>query len=48
MTSDAGITMRWYDDELLPDDVRTMLCGPGAPFEIVEEDVLGETMRVSC
>ena len=39
-------TMRWHDDELLPDDVRNMLCGPGAPFELVEEDVLGETLRV--
>lgn len=38
--------MRWRDDELLPDDVRNMLCGPGAPFELVEEDVLGETLRV--
>ena len=46
MTSDTGITMRWNDDELLADDVRSMLCGPGAPFEIVEEDVLGEALRV--
>jgi acyl-CoA synthetase (AMP-forming)/AMP-acid ligase II len=46
MTSDTGITMRWDDDALLSDDVRTMLCGPGAPFELVEEDVLGETLRV--
>src|SRR5947209_10187013 len=42
----AAVTMRWNDDELLPDDVRKMLCGPGAPFEIVEEDVLGERIRV--
>ena len=46
MNRDAGITMRWQDDELLPDDVRNALCGPGAPFEIVEEDVLGEPLRV--
>jgi acyl-CoA synthetase (AMP-forming)/AMP-acid ligase II len=46
MTRDTGITMRWDDDELLSDDVRTMLCGPGAPFELVDEEVLGETMRV--
>lgn len=40
------VTMRWNDDELLTDDVRTMLCGPGAPYEIVEEDVLGERLPV--
>ena len=38
--------MRWDDDALLSDDVRTMLCGPGAPFELVEEEVLGEPLRV--
>ena len=38
--------MQWRDDELLSDDVRNMLCGPGAPFEIVEEEVLGEQLRV--
>lgn len=48
MTSDAksGVTMRWNDDELLADDVRTMLMGPGAPFELIEEDVLGVPIRV--
>jgi acyl-CoA synthetase (AMP-forming)/AMP-acid ligase II len=40
------VTMRWHDDELLPDDMRNALCGPGAPFEIVEEDVLGERLPV--
>jgi acyl-CoA synthetase (AMP-forming)/AMP-acid ligase II len=40
------VTMRWRDDELLPEDTRTMLCGPGGPYELVEEEVLGETLRV--
>src|SRR6476620_11272556 len=44
--SDLEFTMRWRDDELLSDDVRNMLCGPGAPFELVEEEVLGEKLRV--
>ena len=38
--------MQWRDDELLSDDIRNMLCGPGAPFELVEEEVLGEKLRV--
>ncbi len=29
-----------------PEELRAQLTGPGAPFEIVEEDVLGERMRV--
>ena len=32
-----GTTLRWPDDAML---------GPGSPFELVEENVLGETMRV--
>jgi acyl-CoA synthetase (AMP-forming)/AMP-acid ligase II len=43
---DLDVTMRWRDDEQLADDARAMLCGPGAPYEIVEEEVLGETLRV--
>ena len=43
---DLELTMQWRDDELLSDDIRNMLCGPGAPFELVEEEVLGEKLRV--
>jgi acyl-CoA synthetase (AMP-forming)/AMP-acid ligase II len=45
-SEEVGVTMRWHDDELLSEDVWKLLCGPGAPFELVEEDVLGETMPV--
>jgi acyl-CoA synthetase (AMP-forming)/AMP-acid ligase II len=38
--------MRWRDDELLDDETRAMLCGPGAPYELVEQEVLGEPLRV--
>ncbi|WP_426246534.1 class I adenylate-forming enzyme family protein [Nocardioides sp. LHG3406-4] len=31
----------WRGAELLPQDVRTALLGPGAPFELVTEQVLG-------
>ncbi len=34
-------TLEWRADELLPPDLRAALTGPGAPFEIVTEDVLG-------
>ncbi len=40
------ITLRWYDDELLSEDQFAVLCGPGAVFELVEEDVLGTRVKV--
>ncbi len=39
-------TMRWTDDELLPDDLRAYFAGQGAMYEIVEEEVLGSRLRV--
>jgi len=36
----------WTEDQRLPDPVRAGLTGPGAPFEFVEEDVLGAKMPV--
>lgn len=38
--------LRWDEDALLPEEVREALTGPGAPFEMREEDVLGTKMRV--
>ena len=40
------LTLRWHDDDLLSDEARAALCGPGAPFEMVEEDVLGARVTV--
>ena len=39
-------TLRWGEDRLLPDAARLALTGPGAPFELAVEDVLGAKMRV--
>ena len=36
----------WDEDRLLPDPARLALTGPGAPFEMEAENVLGATMRV--
>jgi acyl-CoA synthetase (AMP-forming)/AMP-acid ligase II len=36
----------WQGADLLPPDVRTSLVGPGAPFELVTEDVLGHPQTV--
>lgn len=38
--------LAWAEDERLPEAARQELTGPGAPFEMVEEDVLGAPMRV--
>ena len=38
--------LEWSEDERLPEAARTALTGPGAPFELVEEEVLGARMRV--
>ena len=39
-------TLRWDEDRLLPEPARVALTGPGAPFELAIEDVLGAKMRV--
>jgi acyl-CoA synthetase (AMP-forming)/AMP-acid ligase II len=39
-------TLRWAEDALLPPEVRAALTGPGAPFEMGEEAVLGVGMPV--
>ena len=49
MTTDGaseGALLTWTEDERLPDAARAALTGPGAPFEMVEEEVLGARMRV--
>lgn len=38
--------LRWDEDRLLPDQARQALTGPGAPFEMRDEDVLGSAMQV--
>jgi acyl-CoA synthetase (AMP-forming)/AMP-acid ligase II len=38
--------LRWEEDRLLPDAARLPLTGPGAPFEMRPEDVLGASMPV--
>ncbi|MFM7224056.1 MAG: hypothetical protein ACKO1Y_01270, partial [Actinomycetota bacterium] len=35
-----------WPDATLPDEVRAGLVGPGAPFEVVTEPVLGVPMQV--
>ncbi len=39
------MTLAWPDAGL-PEDVRRSLVGPGGPFELVEEEVLGTVMEV--
>lgn len=41
-----GPVLSWAEDERLDPAVRAGLTGPGAPFEMVAEDVLGVPMRV--
>jgi len=41
-----GQTLRWPDGDRIPEPIRTGLLGPGAPFEMVQEEVLGSTMDV--
>ena len=38
--------LRWTEGDRLPDAARASLMGPGAPFEIVTDDVLGVPMEV--
>jgi acyl-CoA synthetase (AMP-forming)/AMP-acid ligase II len=38
--------LSWAEDERLPEAARLALTGPGAPFEMVDQDVLGPPMRV--
>ncbi len=38
--------LSWSEDERLDPEQRAGLTGPGAPFEMVEEEVLGTPMRV--
>ena len=42
---DLGVTLRWPDAGMSA-ELYQQLCGPGGPFEIVEEDVLGARMEV--
>ncbi len=44
--SGGGSLLTWAEDERLPEEVRTALMGPGAPFEMTEQDVLGARMTV--
>jgi acyl-CoA synthetase (AMP-forming)/AMP-acid ligase II len=45
-TAARAALLTWAEDERLPDPARAALTGPGAPFEMVDEEVLGTTMRV--
>src|ERR1019366_4855525 len=42
--TESGITLRWPDGDRLSPSARAALIGPGAPFELVDADVLGVTM----
>ncbi|HET6964914.1 MAG TPA: class I adenylate-forming enzyme family protein [Acidimicrobiales bacterium] len=42
----AEALLEWAEDQRLPEAARAALTGPGAPFEMVEEEVLGARMRV--
>jgi acyl-CoA synthetase (AMP-forming)/AMP-acid ligase II len=42
----TGAVLQWAEDGLLTDSARAALTGPGAPFEMAEEDVLGAKMAV--
>jgi acyl-CoA synthetase (AMP-forming)/AMP-acid ligase II len=44
--SEPAARLRWEGGDLLPPDVRTSLLGPGAPFELATEDVLGRPRTV--
>lgn len=44
--SETAAYLTWAEDERLPEAARSALMGPGAPFEMVEEDVLGARMAV--
>jgi acyl-CoA synthetase (AMP-forming)/AMP-acid ligase II len=40
------VSLRWTDGDKLPDAARAALLGPGAPFELSVEDVMGSSMEV--
>jgi acyl-CoA synthetase (AMP-forming)/AMP-acid ligase II len=40
----SGITLRWPDGDRLEPSERAALIGPGAPFEMIDADVLGVAM----
>ncbi|MHB8465236.1 MAG: class I adenylate-forming enzyme family protein, partial [Acidimicrobiales bacterium] len=40
------MTLRWTEAERLPEQARAALLGPGAPFELAIEEVLGVAMEV--
>jgi acyl-CoA synthetase (AMP-forming)/AMP-acid ligase II len=42
----ARALLEWAEDQRLPEAARGALTGPGAPFERVDEDVLGARMAV--
>ena len=41
-----GSGLTWTQPDLLDDSMRTALVGPGAPFELIREDVLGASVEV--
>ena len=42
----APALLSWTEDRLLPDGARDALTGPGAPFELAEQEVLGARLPV--
>jgi acyl-CoA synthetase (AMP-forming)/AMP-acid ligase II len=42
--AETGLTLRWPDGDRLTESARDSLIGPGAPFELVDADVLGVRM----
>ena len=38
--------MLTWPDPGLPEDIRLALVGPGAPYELVDEEVLGSRLQV--
>jgi acyl-CoA synthetase (AMP-forming)/AMP-acid ligase II len=42
----AAVTLTWPGDELLASDAWNLLCGRGAPFERVKQEVLGTPVEV--
>src|SRR5205085_1739019 len=42
----APVTLRWTALDRLTPEQRARVVGPGAPFELVEEDVLGTKLEV--
>ncbi len=41
-----GVVLGWPDKDRVPEPARTALMGPGAPFELAEEEVLGTKIEV--